>query len=93
MTDYDKLITQLESLNFKREDFKDMYRYTKYYNGISYTFMYYTNKEINMKNIFHIYKISDYKKINDLKSFKDALDYLNTEFRHVLRKRKIAKLL
>lgn len=97
LPDYNHLIKQLESLDFERRDNRVNYKYIREYNNFIYVFKFFKDVEsFPYKQGFVICKKMinvDDESNSNITNFIIALDYLNTEFRHVLRKRKIESIL
>lgn len=98
MTNQDKLIKQLESLEFKYKEYKRGFEYTKLYNNHFYTISFYY-KNTNYENQIGIRVLFEFApkmwsvKISGFKHIDETLKYLNEEFKYGLRKQKIKNLL
>lgn len=96
MTDYDKLIKLLESLEFEKKTNK--IKYSKIYNKCKYILELYlplVNNDIHVKK--YIYSDTEYNHHelihNKFENTKFVLDYITKEFNAVIRRQKIDKLL
>ena len=97
MSDYNNLIKLLKKLNFTYKN-DDVYRYDfEYYNPDNLnryilTFNKHVSDYVHIK-IFYTYEDNEYPKFNNIDNHKEALDIINSEFKHIIRKQKINKLI
>lgn len=92
MTDCDKLIKILELLDFKCIGSVSISEYSKLYNEKMYIVLLYKTNYIKYE-IFFQDILGGLGAEKELTDYKEILKSINSEFKHVLRKKKLKKLL